>query len=323
MPTLANARYPKPTSWDEFEDICLSSFKTRWQSFNLQRHGRQGQAQLGVDIYGEDNLSRPVGIQCKNTIHGISDALVAMEITEAEKFRPALQSLFIATTADTDKTLQAHVRSLSATRAAAGKFTVDIVFWNAIEHDLSGDPREVGKHYPQFFHPSPVPTSTPPVSSSISLYRVRDIQNLTQLLSVIDIDATHKYLRYAPKFVDINFLGHTSPIANTMKSHTFGLYDEQLRTHLSKWIGQWMHLAGLIRNTPAYDLIPRSLTLRFDMPGDCIRDPAEQKQYDLIKDADKEFFRLQQIFCDFVRANYPEIDIQQTSLAARKIYQFC
>jgi hypothetical protein len=320
MPTLANARYLKPTSWDEFEDICLSSFKTRWRSPNLQRHGRQGQRQLGVDIYGEDNLSRPVGIQCKNTIHGISVALVAAEIAEAEKFKPALQSLFIATTADTDKTLQAHVRALSAARAAAGKFTVDIVFWDAIEHDLSGDPREVAKHYQQFFHPSPAPTSTPPFSSSISLHRARDIQNLTQLLSVIDIDATHEYLRYAPKFVHINFLEHTTPISHAMGSNTFGIYDAQLKIHLSDWVGQWMHLAGLIRSTPAYDLIPQSSTLRFCMPDDSLRDPAEQKQYDLIEDADKEFFRLQQVFCDFVRAHYPEIDLSQTSLTARRLY---
>ncbi|MEQ4618035.1 MAG: hypothetical protein ABN482_08315 [Corticimicrobacter sp.] len=323
MPTLANARYPKPTSWDEFEDICLSSFKTRWRSPDLQRHGRQGQAQLGVDIYGEDNLSRPVGIQCKNTIHGITTALIAAEIAEAEKFKPALQSLFIATTADTDKTLQAHVRALSATRAAAGKFTVDIVFWDAIEHDLSGDPRELAKHYQPFFHPSPVPTSTPLVSPSISLHRARDIQSLTQLLSVIDIDATQGYLYYVPKFVNINFLEHTTPISSTMGSNTFGLYDAQLKTHLSEWVDQWMYLAGLIRSTPAYDLIPRSSTLRFYMPGDFIQDPAEQKQYDLIKEEGKKFFRLQQVFCDFVRANYPEINLSQTSLTARKIYQSC
>ncbi|KNE24871.1 hypothetical protein [Achromobacter spanius] len=320
MPTLANARYPKPTSWDEFEDICLSSFKTRWKNPNLQRHGRQGQAQLGVDIYGDDNLSRLVGVQCKNTIHSISRALVAAEITEAEKFKPALQSLFIATTADTDKTLQAHVRTLSVARAAARKFTVDIVFWDAIEHDLSGDRGEVAKHYQQFFHPSPVPTPTPLVSSSISLHRARDIQNLTRLLSIIDIDATHHYLQYAPKYVDIKFLDHTRPIASAMGSNTFGLYDAQLKIHLSEWIDQWMHLAGLIRSTQAYDLIPGGSTLRFKMPGDYIWDPAEQEQYDLIEDADKEFFRLQQVFCDLVRGNYPEIDLSQTSLAARKIY---
>lgn len=58
MPTIANSRLPKPSGWDEFEDICLSSFKLRWGSPNLARHGRQGQEQNGVDIYGQDNLQR-------------------------------------------------------------------------------------------------------------------------------------------------------------------------------------------------------------------------------------------------------------------------
>lgn len=92
MPPYASARYPKPTNWDEFEDICLSSFKTRWRSSNLQRHGRQGQAQQGVDIFSSDNFLAPVGIQCKNTVLGISTAIVDTEIIEAENFSTPLKA---------------------------------------------------------------------------------------------------------------------------------------------------------------------------------------------------------------------------------------
>ena len=56
MPTISSAILLKPAGWDEFEDICLSAFKLRWKEPNLTRHGRQGQAQNGVDISGPDHL---------------------------------------------------------------------------------------------------------------------------------------------------------------------------------------------------------------------------------------------------------------------------
>ena len=67
MPTLSNMQDPPPKDWSEFESITLSSLKIKWKSPNLTKHGRQGQAQAGVDIYGEDDLGRFVGVQCKLT----------------------------------------------------------------------------------------------------------------------------------------------------------------------------------------------------------------------------------------------------------------
>lgn len=61
MPTLSSMFIPVPTSWKEFEKITLSSLKIKWNSPNLTLHGRQGQLQNGVDIYGDDYLGRFVG----------------------------------------------------------------------------------------------------------------------------------------------------------------------------------------------------------------------------------------------------------------------
>lgn len=330
MPTYASARYPKPTSWDEFEDICLSSFKTRWTSPNLQRHGRQGQAQQGVDIYGQDNFSSLVGIQCKNTVNGISEAVVDSEIAEAEKFSPPLRNLYIATTADTDAPLQAYVRNLSQARAQAGNFTVDIVFWDAIEHDLAADPKEIAKHYPHFFQSVPKEIAkhdpqfvqpVPVATGNKSPLHNRDVQTLIRLLSVIDIEATSTYLEYAPKYVNINFLEHTHNISAILHSPTFHIYDPDLKSNLDSWLKQWTYLANLIRNTPAYNLLPHSGdTLSFYMPGDFISDPALQEKYERIEEGDREFFRLQSVFCDFVRTHFMEVDLSQTSQTARQLY---
>ena len=65
MPTLSNINLPTPKSWDEFEEITLDALRIKWDSPNLQRHGRQGQAQAGVDIFGDDYLSQKAGVQCK------------------------------------------------------------------------------------------------------------------------------------------------------------------------------------------------------------------------------------------------------------------
>lgn len=52
MPTISSSKVPSPKSWDEFEEITLSAAKLRWNSTDFYRHGRQGQKQDGVDIWG-------------------------------------------------------------------------------------------------------------------------------------------------------------------------------------------------------------------------------------------------------------------------------
>src|SRR4051794_6685428 len=113
MPTLASMRIPPPTDWHEFEEIALSALKIKWGSPNLTRNGRPGQAQQGVDIYGEDDLGRFVGVQGKLTIAGIKMATVRKEVKLSERFKPRIQALYIATTSDSDAKLQREIRLLS------------------------------------------------------------------------------------------------------------------------------------------------------------------------------------------------------------------
>ena len=72
MPTTHTVNLPKPTDWDEFEKISLQACEILWSPTRLTRHGRRGQAQQGVDFYGNDNFDRLAGVQCKNTPAGIS-----------------------------------------------------------------------------------------------------------------------------------------------------------------------------------------------------------------------------------------------------------
>ncbi|WP_396331125.1 hypothetical protein [Burkholderia anthina] len=149
MPTYADLNVNPPRSWDEFEAITCSAAKNRWNNPNFTRHGRQGQKQDGVDVYGNDNDGKLVGLQCKNTVSGVTEEMIAEEVNKADAFTPALTHLYIATTADTDRKIQSVVRNLSGVREATGKFGVSILFWTDIWQDLTKDERSLFQHYPQ------------------------------------------------------------------------------------------------------------------------------------------------------------------------------
>lgn len=148
MPTLADLRIPPPRSWDEFEDIVCSAAKNRWSNPDFTRHGRQGQRQDGVDVYGNDHKERSVGIQCKNTWDGITFKTIEDEVSKAESFQPRLEVLYLATTAETDKKIQRLVRDISAKRKEEGAFEVMILFWTDIWSDLVRDESRLFQHYP-------------------------------------------------------------------------------------------------------------------------------------------------------------------------------
>lgn len=150
MPTISSSVVPPPKSWDEFEDITLAAAKLRWNSTDFQRNGRSGQKQDGVDVFGHDDDDRHIGVQCKNTVDGITLATVEKEIALAESFEPPLDRLYIATTAKRDAPLQQDVRKLSAERKKALTFRVDILFWDDICQDLAKNDDIFFAHYPQF-----------------------------------------------------------------------------------------------------------------------------------------------------------------------------
>ena len=66
MPTFPTAELPVPESWEEFEAIVADVIERKWNDPYTTRNGRQGQAQDGVDIYGNpSHLDRELaGVQC-------------------------------------------------------------------------------------------------------------------------------------------------------------------------------------------------------------------------------------------------------------------
>jgi hypothetical protein len=64
MPTIKSLDLPIPKNWQDFETIVRDAQAQRWSTM-LQKNGRHGQVQDGVDIWGPDEIGRPIGIQCK------------------------------------------------------------------------------------------------------------------------------------------------------------------------------------------------------------------------------------------------------------------
>lgn len=120
----------------------------KWASPNLQKNGRPGQKQKGVDIWGPDSIGRRVAIQCKRSVEAPTLKLIEDEASKAQGFGP-LSALWIATTADHDATLQEQVRTLSDKRVANGDFALALLFWEDIVDGLKMNPAVLAGHYPQ------------------------------------------------------------------------------------------------------------------------------------------------------------------------------
>ena len=154
MPTLSMAQLPPPASWDEFEEIVWDLLAHEWDDPNTVRHGRQGQPQNGVDIYGRrKGRGLYIGAQCK--LHSGSNRLtyreVVDEVEKAEEFEPPLGEFLIVTTARRDAGVQREVRLLSTDRENAGRFGVHVRFWEDVVARLALDLAIAQRHYPQIF----------------------------------------------------------------------------------------------------------------------------------------------------------------------------
>src|SRR6266542_6150435 len=105
---------PPPKNWQDFEDLCHALWECEWSCPTIQKNGRSGQTQRGVDIFGRPfGGDKFHGIQCKlKSIDAggspvLTRAEIEHEVAQAKAFAPPLQQLIIATTAAADAKIQA------------------------------------------------------------------------------------------------------------------------------------------------------------------------------------------------------------------------
>jgi hypothetical protein len=143
--------FPKPRDWEALEDIVADALKRRYQSPNLQRFGRRGQKQFGIDIVGPTKVG-VLGIQCKH--HAEQDIPISevdATLNEARKFPVPISELIIATSANRDTKAHSYVLALSESRRQQGECSVSIVFWEDIVEWLEEFPDLLYKHFTKHF----------------------------------------------------------------------------------------------------------------------------------------------------------------------------
>jgi cellulose biosynthesis protein BcsQ len=159
-PAIPALFLPPLRNGQDFEDLCCDLMRRVWNDPYTQKNGRSGQAQRGVDIFGQPNQEADwVGMQCKlrNQPTGgrLSLKEIKEEIEQARGFRPQLKRLVIATTAPRDAALQEKVRAIDEAERREGSFPVVILFWEDIVSLLGDFPELAQKYYPQFFQQVP------------------------------------------------------------------------------------------------------------------------------------------------------------------------
>lgn len=148
---------PKPKNWQDFENHTCVLFQCILNDPNTETHGRSGQAQQGVDVYGRrEQRDHWVGVQCKlkSDSQELTKDELEKEVAEAKKFQPALSELIVVTTAPDDAKIQQVARDITQQHEEEGLFSVDVWGWGTLE-------REIAKYRDAIyaFHPDLTPFS--------------------------------------------------------------------------------------------------------------------------------------------------------------------
>jgi hypothetical protein len=150
MPLPVTSQYAPPQSWEEFESLCCDLYERIWNDNGTQKHGRQGQPQAGVDVYGRPDGKNYAGVQCKKKERWPPSDLTVDEIDEeikkAKTWKPGLKRFIIATTAPNDQKVQKHARKITTAHKKKRLFTVEVASWDEITRQLANHPGLLRKY---------------------------------------------------------------------------------------------------------------------------------------------------------------------------------
>ncbi len=140
-------------NWQDFEDLCFDLFRVLWNAPTTLKHGRSGQEQAGVDVYGlPTGTAEWFGVQCKKKLDKeVTEKELNAEIEKAKGFNPTLSRFVLATTARCDKEIQNVARTLTEQEA----FEVLVYDWDHFCTDLAGRTELLRKHFPDHFAGDP------------------------------------------------------------------------------------------------------------------------------------------------------------------------
>lgn len=128
----------------KFENLTLDLYEKVLKT--VQKNGRSGQDQYGIDIYGYTKDDELIGIQCKVKSKADFDNKkfrtqfikeVKQEIVKAQNFSSKLKLFIIMTTAPRDAYVQKEVIDLDNDIFRKNGFHIKINFWDDISYMLT------------------------------------------------------------------------------------------------------------------------------------------------------------------------------------------
>lgn len=127
----------RPANWQDFESLCKKLWGEIWNCPEIQKNGRLGQEQSGVDVSGMPfGETEYFGIQCKGKSEynhsQFSEQEILDEINKARTFEPKLKKYYLATTALNDVKIQAFVRKINLEQIKKKEFEVHVFGWESI-----------------------------------------------------------------------------------------------------------------------------------------------------------------------------------------------
>jgi cellulose synthase operon protein C len=153
MITILARAFPAPSNWQDFERLCFDLFSRLWKTNDAEMHGRTGQPQAGVDIYGHDRVEGTfAAVQCKGKDQGYNSPLTIKELRDevekAKTFKPRLDVFVLATTAPNDVAIQEAARELTEQHKEKGLFEVRVQGWATLKQRITDYPELVQKYFP-------------------------------------------------------------------------------------------------------------------------------------------------------------------------------
>jgi predicted Zn-dependent protease len=118
----------------------------------LERFGKKGEEQFGVDIFDTLGEIPMYGAQCKlkEASKSLEPAEIRAEVEKAESFPAKLDHYAIMTTGKVSSTAQLAIQQINQKHRSAGLFTVELFTWDKITNLLRQYPEIEGQFYGGF-----------------------------------------------------------------------------------------------------------------------------------------------------------------------------
>ncbi len=131
-------RYPQPNDEISFELLGKRFLSRLWPDARLQRLGKRGERQFGIDVIDVSGIRPLRAAQFKHheSTKTMPFAELLAEVEEAKKYEHKLDQYCVLTTARKTEDLQTKLIKLNEEYRAQGLFVVTVLTWQDIEEQL-------------------------------------------------------------------------------------------------------------------------------------------------------------------------------------------